>query len=448
MKTLSYRINIIIRISLILAFGFASIIIITQTHFWLVSVWIALAIILLILELFNYLQKSRKALKEFLTSINQEDFSHLYLADESDKEITRGYRSILEKFRYLRIQKESHYQYLIRIIEHVDTALICLDQKGNIHLINRSAKDLLKIPAIRDLKPLIKIDNNLVKVISDIRSGQRELIKTIRNGKLLNLSIRATEFSIENEKFKLISFQDIKTELEEKEVDSWHKLVRVLTHEIMNSTIPITNLISFAQNFLVNDNNRPKQIPGLKKDDINDLVESLKTAESRSKGLVNFVKTTKSLTQIPKPSFREFPVENLFDRVHNLMQTRLTTTNVDFKIFLLQPGLTIKADFELTEQVLINLVMNAIEAVENSEEPSIQLSAEKINSGQVRIQVKDNGPGIDEENLEQIFVPFFTTKEKGSGIGLSLSRQIMRLHKGRIDVETGINTGTTFTLEF
>jgi two-component system nitrogen regulation sensor histidine kinase NtrY len=387
-------------------------------------------------------------LKEFLTSINQEDFSNLYIADESDKEITGGYRSILEKFRHLRIQKESHYQYLLRIIEHVDTALICLDQKENIQLINRSAKELLEIPDIRDLKPLVKIDKNLVKVISGIRSGQRELIKTIRNGKLLNLSIRATEFSIENEKFKLISFQDIKTELEEQEVDSWYKLVRILTHEIMNSTIPITNLISFAQDFLVDDNDRPKKIPGLKTDEIKDLVESLKTAESRSKGLVNFVKTTKNLTQIPKPSFREFPVENLFNRVHNLMQTRLNTANVDFRIFLPRPGLTIKADFELTEQVLINLILNAIEAVENSEEPSIQLSAEKISGGQVRIRVRDNGPGIDEEILEQIFIPFFTTKEKGSGIGLSLSRQIMRLHKGRIDVETGINTGTTFTLEF
>jgi len=163
MKIFSYRINIIIRIGLILSLGFASIIIITQTHFWLVSVWIILAIILLIFELFHYLQRSRKALKEFLNSINQEDFSNLYIADESDNEISSSYRSILEKFRHLRIQKESHYQYLLRIIEHVDTAFICLDQKENIQLINRFAKDLLEIPDIRDLKPLMKIDKNLVK---------------------------------------------------------------------------------------------------------------------------------------------------------------------------------------------------------------------------------------------------------------------------------------------
>lgn len=447
MKGITYKVNVLARISLILGLGFAAIIILTQTHFWLVSIWVALAMILLIIELFFFLHKSRKALKEFLLSINQEDFGSLYSVDESDKEISGAYRSILEKFRKLRIQKESHYHYLLRIVEHVDTALICLDHKENVQLINQSAKDLLLIPNIIDLKPLMKIDKNLVKLIRDIRSGQKELIKIIRKGKLLNISVRATEFILQNNKYKLVSLQDIKTELEEQEVDSWQKLVRILTHEIMNSTVPITNMVSFAREFLVDDQGYPKPVPGLKEEEIHDLVESLKTAEVRSQGLVNFVKTTKSLTQIPKPSFREISVNNLFSRIQNLFKPEMSQGNIQLKIFFCQPDILIIADLELLEQVIINLIRNAVEAVSQISDPLIELKAEYKTENKTIISVRDNGPGIKKDLLDQIFIPFFSTKKNGSGIGLSLSRQIMKLHKGRIDVESEPGSGTGFFLE-
>ncbi|KPK79730.1 MAG: hypothetical protein AMS27_17740 [Bacteroides sp. SM23_62_1] len=448
MKRISYKINILIRIILILGSGFTAIIILTQTHFWLVSAWIALAMVILIIELFHYLYRSRKALKEFLLSISQEDFSTLYTADEYDEETTRAYKMILEKFRDLRIKKESHYQYLLRIIEHVDTALICLDHLGNVNLINRSAKTLLEIPDIRDLKPMMKIDSNLVKLIHDTGSGQKALIKIIRNGKLLNLSVRATEFFLENKKYKLVSLQDIKTELEEQEVESWQKLVRILTHEIMNSTVPITNMVSFAREFLVDGKGRPKAVPGLNKEEIGDLVESLKTAEIRGQGLVNFVRSTKSLTQIPRPSFRNVSINELFRRVQNLFKQELHQSGIRLKLAFCQPDILIKADLELLEQVIINLIRNAIEAVSPIAGPLIQLTAEYDTGNTVIIRVQDNGPGIKKEILDQIFIPFFSTKKNGSGIGLSLSRQIMKLHKGSIEVESEPGSGTSFVLKF
>lgn len=446
-REIPYKISVLARIFLILGLGFATIIILTQTHFWLVSIWIALAMILLIIELFFFLHRSKKALKEFLLSVSQEDFSNLYSVDKSDEEITGAYRLILEKFRDLRIQKESHYHYLLRIVEHVDTALICLDNKENVQLINQSARDLLSIPAIKDLKPLLKIDKNLVSTIRDIRSGQKEMIKIIRKGKLLNISARATEFILENSKYKLVSLQDIKTELEEQEVDSWQKLVRVLTHEIMNSTVPITNMVSFAREFLVDNEGYPKSVPGLNKEEINDLVESLKTAEVRSHGLVNFVKTTKSLTQIPKPSFREVSVNDLFSRIQNLFKPEMGQGNIQLKVLFCQPDILIKADFELLEQVIINLIRNAIDAVSQISDPLIELKAECNTGNKTIISVRDNGPGIQSDLLDQIFIPFFSTKKNGSGIGLSLSRQIMKLHKGRIDVESEPGSGTGFMLE-
>jgi two-component system nitrogen regulation sensor histidine kinase NtrY len=448
MKRISYKINILVRIILILGSGFTAIVIVTQTHFWLVSIWIALAMVLLIIELFHYLYRSRKAFREFLLSISQEDFSTLYTADEYDKETFQAYRTILEKFRDLRIQKESHYQYLLRIIEHVDTALICLDQKENINLINNSAKSLLEIPDIRDLKPLMKIDRNLVILIRNIRSGQKELIKIIRNGKLLNLSVRATEFSLENEKFKLVSLQDIKTELEEQEVESWQKLVRVLTHEIMNSTVPITNMVSFAREFLVDGKGQPKPVPGLSKEEISDMIESLKTAEKRGQGLINFVKSTRSLTQIPRPSFRDVSINELFSRVQNLFKPELDQDGIRLKLILCNPDIIIKADLELLEQVIINLIRNAIEAIKHVTDPLIELTAKYDTGNTALIRIRDNGPGINKEILDQIFIPFFSTKKNGSGIGLSLSRQIMKLHKGSIDVESEPGSGTCFILKF
>lgn len=317
---LSYRVLVVLRVALILSVGFAGLIIATETPYWLVAIWLGLIDVILILELIRFHERSKKTLREFLLSINQEDFSSLSTIDETDKELQQAYQVIMDKFRFLRIEKEIHYHYLQRVIEHVDTALICLDKDQNIQLINRSAKDLLQMPKIRDLKSLEKIDRNLVSLIQGIRTGQREMISLIRYGKILNLTVRATEFTLEKDTYKIVSLHDIKPELDEQEVDSWQKLVRVLTHEITNSTIPITNMISVAREFLVNADGKSKKIPGLNKEEINDLVESLAIAESRSKGLVKFVQTTKSLTRIPKPSFREIKVKDLFTRIKDLFK--------------------------------------------------------------------------------------------------------------------------------
>jgi len=448
LKHLSYRFQVILRILIILTMGFAGVIIALETSYWMVAFWLGLFVLLLAIELIRFHEKSKKVLRDFLLSIKQEDFSSLSVIDESDKELQNAYQLILDKFRFLRIQKETHYHYLQRIIEHVDTALICLDQKHDIQLINNSAKELFQIPNIRDLRALEKVDRNLVTLIRELGAGQREMVRLIRKGKILNLLVRATEFTLEKDTLKIVSLHDIKTELEEQEVDSWQKLVRILTHEIMNSTIPITNMVGIARDFLVDDDDMPKQIPGLSSEEIKDLIQSLKTAESRSKGLVNFVKTTKSLTQIPEPSFREIKVQELFGRLKDLFKRELVDLNIELKTDLKQPDMIIKADLELIEQVLINLIRNAMDALADSKTKLIELSAGRDKDDKAFIKTRDNGAGIEQEQLEQIFIPFFSTRKEGSGIGLSLSRQIMKLHKGRIEVETEKGRGTSFTLLF
>lgn len=444
----SYRVRIIIRIILILTVGFSGIVLIMNTSFWMVSFWLGLVLILLVIELIRFHERSLKGLREFLISIRQEDFSTLTTMDETNDELQQAYQMILEKFQYLRIQKETHYHYLQRVIEHVDTALICLDHHQDVQLINRSAKDLLQVSDIKDLRSLEKVGKELVTLIREMDSGQREIIRLVRHGKILNLSVRASTFTLEKDKYKIVSLHDIKTELEEQEVESWQKLVRILTHEIMNSTIPITNMVGLARDFLVDDEGIPKDIPGLEKEEIDDLVESLATAENRSKGLVKFVQTTKDLARIPEPSISEIRVENLFNRIKGFFKNDLRQLKIDFKVILCKPDLVINADLEMIEQVLINLVKNAMEAVRDTPVPKVKLMADQNDNLSVVISVCDNGPGIPEENLGNIFIPFFSTKKEGSGIGLSLSRQIMKLHRGRIDVETDPDSGTTFTLEF
>lgn len=419
-----------------------------NTSFWMVSFWLGLVLILLVIELIRFHERSLKGLREFLISIRQEDFSTLTTMDETNDELQQAYQMILEKFQYLRIQKETHYHYLQRVIEHVDTALICLDHHQDVQLINRSAKDLLQVSDIKDLRSLEKVGKELVTLIREMDSGQREIIRLVRHGKILNLSVRASTFTLEKDKYKIVSLHDIKTELEEQEVESWQKLVRILTHEIMNSTIPITNMVGLARDFLVDDEGIPKDIPGLEKEEIDDLVESLATAENRSKGLVKFVQTTKDLARIPEPSISEIRVENLFNRIKGFFKNDLRQLKIDFKVILCKPDLVINADLEMIEQVLINLVKNAMEAVRDTPVPKVKLMADQNDNLSVVISVCDNGPGIPEENLGNIFIPFFSTKKEGSGIGLSLSRQIMKLHRGRIDVETDPDSGTTFTLEF
>jgi two-component system nitrogen regulation sensor histidine kinase NtrY len=444
----SYRIMVILRILLILFFGFAGVVIATLTPYWLISAWLGLFVILLAVELIRYHERSKKVLREFLHSIEQDDFSSISIADEKDADLQSAYQKILDKFRFLRIEKETHYHYLQRVIEHVDTALICFDTDEQIQLVNRAAKELLGLQRISDLMALEKIDNNLVWRIRKLKTGQREMIRVIRDGRILNLSIRGTEFKLKQKKYKIVSLHDIKPELDEQEVDSWQKLVRVLTHEIMNSTIPITNLVGFAREFLVDEEGHPKKIPGLKEEEIKDLVESLTTAESRSQGLVNFVQTTKSLTKIPEPSLSEISIDKLFSRLKELFKHEMEQKKIECKLYQEKPDMVFHTDVELIEQVLINLIRNAIDALKDTKNPVIEINAHKNHSGSLAISIKDNGQGIDKESLENIFVPFFSTKKEGSGIGLSLSRQIMHKHKGRIDVESEPGKGSCFTLEF
>lgn len=419
-----------------------------MTPYWMVSFWLGVLVLGLCVELIRYHERSLRALREFLQFIRQGDFASVSTIDEHNRELQEAYEYILHQFRNLRIERETNYHYLKRVIEHVDTALVCLKDEQHIQLINQAAMQLLQVPEIKEVNALEKVDHELANLIRSIPSGEKEMIRFIRHGRIMKLSVRATSFTLDGQPYKIVSLQDIKSELEEQELESWHKLVRVLTHEIMNSAIPITNMVSVAKKILLGEGDAPREIKGLSREERDDLLESLSTAESRSHGLSAFVQSTRSLTRIPEPHFENLQIDELFKRLDKLFKEELKQASIGLNINISPADLVLRADRDLIEQVMINLLKNAMDALKETGDPVIDLEAFRTRDGGIALRVCDNGQGIKKEDLDQIFVPFFSTKKEGSGIGLSLSMQIMKLHKGRIDVQSEEGEGTCVSLEF
>ncbi len=439
-----FRWNVIVRISLILLLGYGSIYVITETHFWLVSFWLILALIITLANLVKYVERSRRELANFLLAIKQQDFSNTYhYKKESD--LNYAFHEINLVLKTLRNEKASNLLYLQTIVEHVRIALVCFDDQMRVQLVNHAAKDLFNKQLITTIKSLEHISPELLNTINTIKSGERELVKFSLNGRVMNLSILATEFKLQDQAFKLVSFQDIKSELEANEIESWQKLIRVLTHEIKNSVIPISTLSDVILQ-MIKDENGHTDLSLLDDEGIEDLVGGLETIESRSKGLANFVKTYDQLTKVPKPATQPIAVEGLISRLRNLFKVDIEQNAISLKLEI-EEGLEIQVDPDLIDQVLINLVKNAIEALKSTKGASINITAKTGAEGS-EISIADNGPGIPDEVAENIFVPFYTTKVSGSGIGLSLSRQIMRLHKGSLEVQSSPTRGTEFKLKF
>jgi signal transduction histidine kinase len=280
-----------------------------------------------------------------------------------------------------------------------------------------------------------------------LKAGDKILIKIFTEDELKQLSIYATQFRMRGEEYVLVAFQDIHAELEEKEIESWQKLIRVLTHEIMNSITPISSLASTISEMLIDTSNDTPRLHNLDEEEIANVENAIHTIQKRSNGLLNFVDIYRNLTRIPQPNFRYFRIGEAFDRAEQLLKQKMDELNIDCQCLVYPDDLMLTADPDLIDQVIINLLLNSLDAVRNSENPRIILKAYHDNHKTI-IEVSDNGAGIKQDIIEKIFMPFFTSKKDGSGIGLSLSRQIMHLHKGSISVRSKPGEGAVFTLIF
>jgi two-component system nitrogen regulation sensor histidine kinase NtrY len=401
-------------------------------------------------QLMKVLESSNENIASFLDSIRFDDLSQSFKTDSNDPSIQKLHKELneaLAKLRFSRKEKDSEYQFFKNIVQHVGIGLLTFKRDGSIQIMNSAAKRLLRINKADRIEDLKEVSESLVDTFVKLKTGGRELLQLKFGDETIQLSVFAIELTLRDEEVKLISMSNIQSELEEKEMEAWQNLVRVLTHEIMNSVTPISSLAGIVEEDLKNRMDKHSEAP-LATEELEDMYLSLQTISKRSAGLIRFVKEFRNLTHIPKPKLSEVQVKELLDELAILHKKELADHGICITVNINPTNLFILADKTMIEQVLINLLKNAIQAFDEQADKRIELSAFSNEKGRAVISVKDNGAGIDSEALEKIFIPFFSTKKTGSGIGLSLSKQIMRQHEGNITVKSTLGEGTEFLLRF
>ncbi|MBI9052173.1 MAG: ATP-binding protein [Bacteroidales bacterium] len=360
-------------------------------------------------------------------------------------ELNKAFNDVIQDFQKVRSEKEEQYQYLQSLVRNIDVSLITYQRDGTVDMVNNSFKKLFQINSLKNIHDLKEVSPELVETLIKLEPGKSCLIKIQEEDDILQLAISGTEFKILDKSIILVTIKNIQSVLEDQETESWQKLIRVLTHEIMNSITPISSITS-TLDLMFKDARKLDAIPD--KESIEEVHMAIKTINKRSDGLLHFVNTYRNLTKIPQPNFKVAKIKEMLDDISLLIKQEIKSNNVDYQVSLEPESLEFYADTKLIEQVLINLIKNAIHALDNNENPHVILKAYNNKRGRVTIQVSDNGQGILPDVIDKIFIPFFTTKPKGSGIGLSLSKQIMRLHGGSITATSVVEKGTTFTLTF
>ena len=442
-----FRTLCIVRVAFLCATICALVFVLFQTSYYTTVFILAGIALYQAWALIHFVERTNRDLTRFLQAIRYEDFSQSFsgrgLGSAFD-DLKEAFNEVLNAFRKTRVEKEENFQYLQTVVQHVGVGLVCYDADGRIELMNNAAQRLLRRPHVHNVRELRTVSESLADTLLALRPGDRTLVKVQDDDELLQIVIHATEIRMRGESFILASVQDIQSELEEQEMEAWQKLIRVLIHEIMNSITPISSLASTVRGHFP----EPDGPQSLDPHTVTDVLAALETIQSRSEGLQQFVDTYRQLTRIPRPDFQICPVGELFDRVANLMQPECERERVGLRTRVEPESLEVTADLHLVEQVLINLVRNALQALAGRDQARVELAAGLDRRGRVLIRVRDNGPGILEDVQERIFIPFFTTRQEGSGIGLSLCRQIMRQHRGAISVQSTPGRETVFTLRF
>jgi len=447
-----FRIRIISRVALL--FGTLALFVYLLMHRDLLMTTVTVGIIAAfqLYALLRDVEKTNRSLTDFFESIRYSDFSRTFknAGDSSFDELHAEFNRVMEDFRREREEKEQSRRYLETVVQHVGIGLISFQPDGTVEFINTAAKRLLGVSSLNSVGMLETVSPELVDTLLTIRAGEKKLVKIGKKHEIQQLSLYATEFTLGKERYTLVSFHNIQDELEEQEMRSWQNLIRVLTHEIMNSVTPIASLASTVSGLLdesvyAGDDRKSRQAMTETSEDIKSAVETIR---KRSEGLLHFVENYRNLTRIPRPVFSIIPVSDLFDRILRLMDNRIAESGIKVLVTIEPEHLELTADPKLIEQVLINLLMNAVEALGNHPAPKIEMRGIIDKRDRVMLQIADNGPGIVPDVIEKVFIPFFTTKPEGSGIGLSLSRQIMRAHCGSITVHSEPDRETVFTLKF
>jgi two-component system, NtrC family, nitrogen regulation sensor histidine kinase NtrY len=435
----NFQMRILLRVLLLfVSLAVSAFFLVKQWHLYLAL--IAPLICYQVIEFIRFQVKVHKELSQFVEAVHYRDFSRYF--DEKHapadlQSLRKGFNEINTTFKVISKEKETQYQYLQKILELVDTGILSYEiEGGEVLWMNETIKKMLQLPYLKTVHSLAKRDKSLFEDVQEIKPGEIRISTAHLERSSFKVLLSATAFHTDGKKYKLIAFQNVNDALDETESKAWQKLLSVMTHEIMNSIAPISSLAETLKHRLTSKDENT----------YDDLEVGIDTIKRRSEGLLKFAQTYRNLNKITTLNRQKLYLRELFANLNQLMQPTFEQKDIELDIILRETDLSVMADASLLEQVLINLIVNAIEAVKDQSEPKIVLSAEQGSNKKIFIKVADNGPGIPDEVLDKIFIPFFSTKKNGSGIGLSLCKQIVMLHKGTLQVNSIEGKGTVFII--
>ncbi|MCK4750464.1 MAG: hypothetical protein KAT15_25580 [Bacteroidales bacterium] len=446
-----FRFNIVLRVLLLTSTCLALFITLNST-FTFTPILVAGLIIYQVWSLIKYVDRTNRELASFLESIRYSEFTRSFQVSNTGSsfdELNKAFNDVMKDFQQVRSEREEHFHYLQSIVQNIDVSIIAFQRDGTVEMINPAAKKLFQVNTLRNINMLRSLSEKLTDTLLSINPGENKLVKVQDEEDILQLAIYATEFKVKDKVILLSTVKNIQNVLEEQETAAWQKLIRVLTHEIMNSIAPISSLSSTVESMVKPYATGKKGVPEIDLETVNEIQAALQTINKRSTGLMNFVETYRSLTKIPEPNFEVARMKGLIQNVHTLMKKEVQQKNISLTASVEPDSIEIQMDEQMIEQVLINLVKNSKQALEGCKEGTIQIRGFYNKRGRPTIQVIDNGRGILDDVIDKIFIPFFTTKDiaRGTGLGLSVVHGIVTSHGGSIHLESEKGRGTRFKIE-
>jgi nitrogen fixation/metabolism regulation signal transduction histidine kinase len=427
-------------------------------NIWFSSAGIGILLIIQVFFLIRYVDNTNYSLLKFLNALKNEDYSVYFSPSkkgDSFAKVYEDFNQIIKIFKRNKIEKEAQYTYFKYILEHVNLGIISIKKEDlfnehsdeEILFLNKAASNILHLPQHKYWHRFASHVPWLVEEIKKIADGGKVLVDYGDETERKQLSLEIIDIQVLNAPYLIITFQDIRSEIEQKEIEAWHNVIRILAHEMLNSFTPVSSLASTMKSITESENGELLTISQLDPDDIQDINMAATTIKKRSDGLLAFVNDYRTISSVPVPQLSKTNVKQFLSDITILMSPATKEANVELKLLPIPANATIMADSKLIEQVLINLINNSIHALEGREHPTIKMSC-TVGSDKTIIVLNDNGIGIEEKIMNQIFIPFYTTKKFGSGIGLSLSKNILKKHGGNLLASSEVGVYTTFSLVF
>lgn len=446
----NFDLSVTLRVAALFLSTLLAVWLIVETEFYVAAALISILTALQLVGLLHYVKTTHRELNRFMGAVQNSDFSQTFSYNDlgsSYKELGEAFSTVFDRFRTARSEREEQALYLRMLVDHIPVALVTIHDDDRVEALNNAARRMFAPAFPKTPAEFERFGADLAGTIANIKPGESVVVRTDSTAANRQIKIAATEIVIGGERLKILSLQDIQSELDATEFDAWRELGRVLTHELMNSLTPVSSLADTATKMLgdLKENTDATSAHGAEIEDIHSAVEAV---ARRSQGLLNFVESYRQVMRVPPPEISQFSIAEVFERLGRLMRSDLEDHGVSLTMEVAPRELQMRADPDLIEQALINLIRNARDAMDSADRKEITVRAGVNTRNHIEISVSDTGPGMTAEVAEKIFVPFFTTKKNGAGIGLSFSRQIMLAHRGTIDLDTAEGEGTTIYLRF